>query len=118
MAAVTICSDFGAPKNKVCHCCHCFPICLPGSDGTRCPGLSFLNAEFSANFCTLLFHFHQEALQFLFTLGRKGGVCLFEVIDISPGNLDSSCFIQPGISHDVLIETSINDLVLQIIKTN
>ena len=26
MAAVTICSDFGAPKNKVCHCfpsiCH------------------------------------------------------------------------------------------------
>ena len=23
---LTICSDFGAPKNKVCHC---FPICLP-----------------------------------------------------------------------------------------
>ena len=20
---------FGAPQNKVCHCCHCFPICLP-----------------------------------------------------------------------------------------
>ena len=29
MAAVTICSDFGAPKHKVCHCFHCFPICLP-----------------------------------------------------------------------------------------
>ena len=27
MASVTICSDFGAPKNKVCHCFHCFPIC-------------------------------------------------------------------------------------------
>ena len=26
MAAVTICSDFGAPKNKVCHC---FPIYFP-----------------------------------------------------------------------------------------
>ena len=26
MAAVTICSDFGAPKNEVCHC---FPIYLP-----------------------------------------------------------------------------------------
>ena len=26
MAAITICSDFGAPQNKVCHCCHCFPI--------------------------------------------------------------------------------------------
>ena len=24
MAAVTICSDFGAPKNKVSHCFHCF----------------------------------------------------------------------------------------------
>ena len=29
MAAVTIYSDFGAPQNKVCHCFHCFPICLP-----------------------------------------------------------------------------------------
>ena len=25
MAAVTICSDFGAPQNKVCHCFHYFP---------------------------------------------------------------------------------------------
>ena len=29
MAAVTTCSDFGAPQNKVCHCFHCFPIYLP-----------------------------------------------------------------------------------------
>ena len=29
MAAVTIYSDFGALKNKVCHCFHCFPIYLP-----------------------------------------------------------------------------------------
>ena len=28
MAAVTICSDFGAQENKVCHCFHCFPIYL------------------------------------------------------------------------------------------
>ena len=28
MAAVTICSDFGAQKNKVSHCFHCFPIYL------------------------------------------------------------------------------------------
>ena len=26
MAAVTICSDFGAQENKVWHCFHCFPI--------------------------------------------------------------------------------------------
>ena len=40
MAAVTICSDFGAPQNKVYHC---FPIYLPWSDGTRCHDLSFLS---------------------------------------------------------------------------
>ena len=53
---------------------------------------------------TLLFHFHQEALQFLFAFCHKGGViCISQVIDISPGNLDSSlCFIQAGILHDVL----------------
>ena len=26
---VTICSDFGAPQNKVSHCFYCFPIYLP-----------------------------------------------------------------------------------------
>ena len=29
MAAVTTCSDYGAQKNKVSHCFHCFPIYLP-----------------------------------------------------------------------------------------
>ena len=29
MAAITICSDFGAQGSKVCHCFHCFPIYLP-----------------------------------------------------------------------------------------
>ena len=29
MGADTICSDFGAPQNKVSHCFHCFPIYLP-----------------------------------------------------------------------------------------
>ena len=34
MAAVTIWNDFGAPKNKVWHCFHCFPIShkVMGSD--------------------------------------------------------------------------------------
>ena len=36
---------FWSPKNKVSHCFHCFPICLPWSDGTRCHDLSFLNDE-------------------------------------------------------------------------
>ena len=44
LAAITICSDFGAQENKVSvYCFHCFPIYLPWSDGTRCHDLSFLN---------------------------------------------------------------------------
>ena len=42
IAVVTIYSDFGAQKNKFCHC---FPIYLPWSDGTGCHNLSFLNVE-------------------------------------------------------------------------
>ena len=45
MAAITICSDFGAPKDEVWHCFHCFPIYFPWSDGTRCHDLRFLNVE-------------------------------------------------------------------------
>ena len=62
MAAVNISSDFGAPQNKVSHCFHCFPIYFPWCDGTGRHDLSFLNAEFSANFFILFFHFHQEPL--------------------------------------------------------
>ena len=38
-------AEIWSPKNKVCHCFHCFPIHLPWSDGTRCHDLSFLNVE-------------------------------------------------------------------------
>ena len=33
MAAVTICSDFGAQEKKVCHCFHCFPPMCHGMMG-------------------------------------------------------------------------------------
>ena len=33
-------------KNKISHYFHCFPINLPGSDGTRFHDLSFLNVDF------------------------------------------------------------------------
>ena len=56
MAAVTNCSDFGAQENKLFQL---FPLCaMKWWDWT--PWSSFLNAEFSANFFILLFHFHQE----------------------------------------------------------
>ena len=82
MAAVILCSDFGAPPQiksvtvsivspSICH------------EGTGYKNLSFLNVG--------------EAFYF-FTLCHKGGViCISEFIDISPCLLDSSlCFIQPA----------------------
>ena len=70
-------------KNKVFHCFHCFTICFPSSDGTRCHYFNFLNVEFQASFFTLLFHFHQEALQVVFSFCHKGGViCISEVIEV------------------------------------
>ena len=87
------------PQNKAYYCFHCFPIYLPLSDGPRCHDFRSLNVNFLASFFTLLFHFHQEALQFLFTFCHKGGViCISKVIDISASILDSSlCFIQPDV---------------------
>ena len=41
IAAIAICSDFGAQENKICHRFHCFPIYLPWSDGARCHDLHF-----------------------------------------------------------------------------
>ena len=38
----------------------------------------------------------------LFFCHKGGVICISEVIDISPGNLDSSlCFIQSSVSHDI-----------------
>ena len=42
MAIVTICNDFGAQEDKICHCFQFFSIYLPGSDETECHDLTFL----------------------------------------------------------------------------
>ena len=54
MAAITICSDFGAQKNKVWNC---FPIYLPLSDGTRCHDLIFWMLSFKPTFSLSSFTF-------------------------------------------------------------
>ena len=89
MAAVTICSDFGAQEKKVCHCLHCFPIYLPWSDGTECHDLIFFECWVLSQLFHSALSLHQEVLWFFFDFCHKGGViCISEVIDISPGNLD------------------------------
>ena len=57
MAAVTICSDFGTPQNKVSHCFHYFPIYLPWSDGTGCCDLVFWMLSFKPTFSLSSFIF-------------------------------------------------------------
>ena len=103
MAAVTICSDFGAQKNKVCHCFHCFPIYLPWIMGPDVMILVFWMLSLSQLFHSPL-SLSSRGFLVLLTFCHKGGIiCISVVIDISPGNLDFSlCFIQPGISLDVL----------------
>ena len=54
MASVTICSDFGTPKNKISHCFH---IYLPWSSGTRYHDLSFLMLSFKPRFSLSSFTF-------------------------------------------------------------
>ena len=54
--------------------------------------LVFWMLSFNPTFSSSSFiHLYQEAPQFLFAFCHKGGVlCVFEVIDFSPSNLDSS----------------------------
>ena len=54
MAAVTVCSDFGAQKNKVGHC---FPIYFPWSDETRCMIIVFWMLSFKPTFSLSSFTF-------------------------------------------------------------
>ena len=54
MATGTICSDFGAQENKVCHG---FPIYLHWPDGTRCHDVSFWMLSFKPAFSLSSFIF-------------------------------------------------------------
>ena len=50
MAAISIWSDFGAYKNEVSPCLHCFPIYFPWSDGTDDMILVFWMLSFKPTF--------------------------------------------------------------------
>ena len=89
MAAVTICSDFGAQKIKSVTFSTVSPSICHEVMGPDAMILVFWMLSFKPTFSPSS---HQEAFEFLFTFCHKGGViCISEVIDISPSNLDSSC---------------------------
>ena len=69
--------------------------------GKKCHDLHFLNVEFNQMFHSPLSLSPRGSLVSLHVLPHV--FCISEVIDISPGNLDSSlCFFQSSVSHDVL----------------
>ena len=132
MAAVTICSNFGAQENKVCHCLHCFPIYLPWSNGqggleccsswglkesditeqlnrTELMGLDamifvFWMLSFKPAFSLSSFTFIKRLLSSSsLSAIRVVSSAYLRLLIFPPGNLDSSLyFIQPSISQDVL----------------
>jgi len=60
MAALTICSDFGAPQNKLSHCFQSFPSTCHEVMGTDAMILVVGMLSFRPTFS--LPHIHQEAL--------------------------------------------------------
>ena len=66
MAAITICSNCGAPQNKVSHCLHCFPIYLPWSGGTgpEAKILVFWMLSFKPAFSLSAFTFIKKLVSF------------------------------------------------------
>ena len=63
--AATVCSDFGAQENKICHCFHFFPMYLPWSGRSRCRDLFFFFRFFSFFFffvCWVLSHLFHSPL--------------------------------------------------------
>ena len=104
MAAITICSDFRAPKNKVWHCFHCFPIYFPWGDGTRCHDLSFWMLNFKRTFSLSSFTFIKRLFSSsLLSAIRVVSSAYLSLLIFLPAVLIPACaFIQPSISHDVL----------------
>ena len=63
--------SFWSPRKYSLSLFPLLPLTLPWSDVSGSHDLSFLNVESQASFFTLLFHFHQEAQQFLFTFAIR-----------------------------------------------
>ena len=59
--------------------------------------------SFKPTFSLFSFTFIKRLFSYSALYHKGGAICISQIIDISPGNLDSSlCFIQPNILHNVL----------------
>ena len=91
MTAVTICSDFGAQGNKICHPFPLFPHLFGMKWWDWMPWSLFSECWVLRQLFHSLVSLSSRGSSVPFTFCHKGGViCISEVIDISPGNLNSS----------------------------
>ena len=103
MAAVTICSDFGAPQNNSASVSNVYPSICHEVMGPDAMISVFWMLSFKPTFSLSSFTFIRR----LFSSSSLSAIrvvviCISEVLDISPGSLDARlCFLQPSVSHDV-----------------
>ena len=102
MPAVTICNNFGAQENKVCHSFQFSLFVMKWGDWI--PWSLFIECWISRQlFHSPLSPSSRGSLVPFHFLPLNWYICISEVVDISPHNLDSSLwFIQLSISHDAL----------------
>ena len=100
MAAVTICSDFGAQKNKVGHCFYCFPIYFPWSDGTRCNGQFLLSSSACDQWANLV-KFQGLIQPSVIDLSFSSEQIQLDELDLAQ-NLELHCFQLTKLIHIVL----------------
>ena len=92
MAVVIVCSDFGAPQNKVSDCFHCFPIYLLWSDWTKCHDLRFLNVEFKPDVSLSSFTFTKWLFSFsLLSAMRVVSSAYLRLLIFLPAIVISAC---------------------------
>ena len=92
MAAVSICSDFGAQEKKVCHCFHCFPIYF--HEGMELDSMIFIfwMLSFKPAFSLSSLTFIKRLFSFSLVSAIKGSItCVSDVIDIFLAILISAC---------------------------
>ena len=96
----SVCSDFGAQENKVCHCFHCFPIYLPWSNGLDPMNSFFWMLGFKLPFSLSSFTVIKRLFSFSSLSAIKGGViCISEVIDIFLAVLIPACALSSLVFH-------------------
>ena len=93
MAAVTVCSDFGAQESKVCHCFHFFPFCMLWSGGTGCHVLKFFwKLSFKPAFLASSFTFIRRLFRsFLLSATRVMSSAYLRLLIFLPAILIPAC---------------------------